>query len=156
MDARRSLLPGTPILSVLLKGDNGVCTLALWGRLESRSAIGLQTEIDQLEYMSFDEMVIDVERLTGIDKTGASLLRSLCRYVSGKGRRVRFVGTDVERGDGSLAAAERVVEQLRHLRASTRRIPQVISQRSSKSQRPPKRRAQDPHLPPRSGLLCGD
>ena len=107
-------MPVEPTLSVGLEGDGGTCVLSLSGQLNSRSAIGLQTQVDQLHSIDFDGVVIDAAQLTSVDAVGMSILRNLCRYAAAKGRavRVKLRGPGQTLGDGSLAAAERRLDQL--------------------------------------------
>jgi ABC-type transporter Mla MlaB component len=123
--SRASRLPAEPILSVSLDGDGGTCVLSLAGQLDSGSAIGLQTQFDQLQSMSFDGVVIDAERLTSVDAVGASLLRNLCRYVSAKGQAVWIKMRGQTVGDGSLGAAELRLERL--CQQGSRRRPALSS-----------------------------
>lgn len=86
-----SRVPGGPILAVQMNDNAGTCVLGLSGHLDSRSTIGLEAELDQLQGLSFDEMVIDVENLRSIDAAGFATLVRLCRHVSSRGRAVRIV-----------------------------------------------------------------
>jgi anti-anti-sigma regulatory factor len=79
-------------LSVELQDIDGSCRLLLEGALCGTSIAALQAQIDQIGTMSCEDVVVDVSKLTKLDRRGEGVLFGLYHYVVGRGGKLRFVG----------------------------------------------------------------
>jgi anti-anti-sigma regulatory factor len=80
-------------LSVELQPTSDSCRLILVGALCGTSIVALQAQIDQMGTMSCEDVVVDVSKLTKLDRRGEGVLFGLYHYVAARGGQLRFVGT---------------------------------------------------------------
>jgi ABC-type transporter Mla MlaB component len=67
-----------PVLVGLTVDDQGAtCTLTLSGSLDADSVIAFDSQLDQLIFGEFDQVVLDVGRLDHLDEAGLRGLRRL-------------------------------------------------------------------------------
>jgi anti-anti-sigma regulatory factor len=70
--------PTGPVLFGLTVDDQGAtCTLTLSGSLDADSLIAFDSQLDQLIFGQFDQVVLDVGRLDHLDEAGLGGLRKL-------------------------------------------------------------------------------
>ncbi|MDE3204849.1 MAG: STAS domain-containing protein [Acidobacteriota bacterium] len=94
LDADRAPIPNpeTPV-GLTIWTDQGAnrCTLRLRGRLDAQTVVLLSRHVDFLGCQWCDEVLIDLEAVTAIDRVGANCLVGIGHYVRGRGGRFRVV-----------------------------------------------------------------
>ncbi len=75
------------------------CELSLAGRLDAYSLVALRAQADQLALEPFDEIVVHVDELTELDRTGLAALTELQTLTEERGARFRIDGVSATIGD---------------------------------------------------------
>jgi anti-anti-sigma factor len=82
-------------LAIIGYASGPVCTLTMRGRLDADSVIALDTQLEQLASDRFEEIVVDIRELHGIDASGRAGLDRLAAQAEQRGTRLRVVGTQI-------------------------------------------------------------
>jgi anti-anti-sigma factor len=81
-------------LAIIGSVSGPVCTLTMRGRLDADSVIALDTQLEQLASERFEEIVVDIRELHGLDASGRAGLERLAVQAEQRGAVLRVVGAD--------------------------------------------------------------
>lgn len=105
-------------------------TLVLTGRLDARSAVELEDEIECLREEGVSTLTLDLRQLEGIDSAGARVIASQSALFKGGGRRFAVIPGGLVRH--SLLAQARLRNRLGHA-AGERFVPRFANPRTQEA-----------------------